>query len=108
MTARHAHSRIDWINAQTDLIVASRLRRNPRVLALARRNLRRWMSRDGRKPRRTFAEWHGVLHRLSRSQIAEFLASDTPMARRLRQSSPFAGVLTERERMALWRQYDEA
>jgi hypothetical protein len=35
---------------------------------------------------------------LSRFEIADFLRSETPMARRLRQSSPFAGLLSQTER----------
>ena len=56
------------------------------------------MTRDGKSPRTVFCEWERILTRLNAREIARFLRSDTPMARRLRQSSPFAGVLTEAER----------
>jgi hypothetical protein len=59
------------------------------------------MKRDGRQVRPVFQEWHRILTRLSRAEIADFLQSETPMARRLRQSSPFAGVLSDSERKAI-------
>jgi hypothetical protein len=51
------------------------------------------MARDGKHVRPVFAEWQRILEYLSASEIASFLTSDTPLARRLRQSSPFMGLL---------------
>jgi hypothetical protein len=99
---------VDRINAAQDQRIAARLRRDHRVLKIALANLRRWMSRDRRNVRRSFLEWHGILTRLSRAEIADFLQSDTPLARRLRQSSPFAGVLNEAERRAIAEQHEKA
>ena len=101
------HFVIDQVNAAQDRLIAARLRRDPKVLRLARSNLRRWAVRDGRKVRAVFQEWHAVLHRLNAREIADFLCSDTPMARRLRQSSPFAGVLTDLERRSIRRRYEK-
>ena len=56
----------------------------------------RWMARDGKRIRQVFAEWWRILGHLSVDEIADFLVSDTPMARRLRQSSPFAGLVVPR------------
>jgi hypothetical protein len=54
--------------------------------------LRRWKARDGKRPRPAFVEWQHILNHLSANETADFLVSDTPMARRLRQSSPFMGL----------------
>ena len=108
MGTRRTHDIIDLVNAAQDRLIAARLRRNPVVLRLARENLRRWAAFDGRHVRPVFREWHAVLHRLNARQIADFLCSDTPMARRLRQSSPFAGVLSGTERQSIRRHYEEA
>ena len=78
------------------------------VLRLARSNLRRWAAADGRHVRPSFREWHSVLHRLNAREIADFLCSNTPMARRLRQSSPFAGILSRRELQSIRRQHETA
>jgi hypothetical protein len=92
---------MDRINAAQDRRVALRLRRDPRLLRLARSNLRRWAAADGPHVRPIFEEWHAILHRLNAREIADFLCSDTPKARRLRQSSPFAGALTQAERRSI-------
>src|SRR5206468_2836440 len=83
MTSRMSHAVIDHVNAAQDRLIAARLRRDRRALRIARQNLRRWMARDGRKVRPVFREWHGILVRLNAREIAAFLESDTPMARRL-------------------------
>ena len=89
---RRSHQDIDARNQLQDHMLASRLRRNTRLLRQARANLRRWQARDGRHPRKVFVEWQRILEHLSCREIADFLVSDTPMARRLRQSSPFLGL----------------
>lgn len=88
-----AHAVIDRRNAKQDRLVARQLRHDPRILHRARANLRRWTARDGQRVRPVFAEWWRILERLSADEIADFLISDTPLARRLRQSSPFVRVL---------------
>ena len=41
-------------------------------------------------------------------EILDLLRSDTEDARRLRQSSPFCGILSEEERLAVFREYETA
>jgi hypothetical protein len=87
-----SHQAIDVRNQQQDRLLAQQLRRDTRLLRQAQRNLRRWKARDGKRPRPVFIEWERILEYLSPSEIADFLVSDTPKARRLRQSSPFMGL----------------
>ena len=89
---RFSHQDVDVKNELQDRLLARRLRRNTRLIRLARANLLRWISRDGKQTRRVFVEWQRILDHLSANEIADFLISDTPMARRLRQSSPFMGL----------------
>ena len=89
---RFSHRDIDLKNEAQDRLLARQLRRDGRLIRLAQANLRRWTARDGKRPRPVFVEWQRILDRLSANQIADFLVSDTPMARRLRQSSPFLGL----------------
>jgi hypothetical protein len=91
-TMRFSHQAIDANSKLQDCLLAQRLRRDRRLLRLARTNLRRWKARDGKRPRQVFVEWQRILDYLSAREIADFLVSDTPMARRLRQSSPFMGL----------------
>jgi len=103
-----SHHTLDRVNAAQDRRIAASIRRDSRVLRVARADLRRWMAADGKRVRPVFREWHAVLHRLTAREIAAFLCSDTPMARRLRQSSPLAGILTDPERRAIRRRYEKA
>jgi hypothetical protein len=101
------HELIDKVNAEQDRVVALKLRKNPRLLRSARKNLDRWMARDGRTVRLVFREWDFILKRLTAPEIADFLRSETPMAKRLRQSSPFASLLTAKEDQAIRRKYEK-
>ncbi len=65
----------------------------------ARRRVDRWRE-EGRVHPRWADDWKTVLSK-PLSQIARAISADTPDARALRQSSPFAGVLSEQERRRL-------
>src|SRR5687767_142566 len=108
MPRKWSHQAIDRANAVADRLIAQRLRRDPKLLRMARRNLARWMTREGNEVPRVFLEWAEVLDRLTRTEIVEFLESESPKARRLRQSTPFMGLLNQREQRCVWRIYEEA
>lgn len=108
MGSAKCHRLLDEINAAQDRRIAAALRRDPRLLHAARADLRRWMAAGGKRVRPVFGEWHAVLHRLTAREIVTFLGSDTPMARRLRQSSPLAGILTDAERRVIRKRYAKA
>ena len=107
MPRKWDHQTIDRSNELSDHLIAERLRRDPELLRAARSNLRRWMEADGLTPRPVFLEWAGILEKLTRDEIANFLTSDTPMARRLRQSTPFRGLLTSDEIRHIRELYEE-
>jgi hypothetical protein len=96
--AMFSHATLDQRNAEDDRRAAWRLRHDRRILRQARASLHRWIARDGKRVRPVFAEWQRLLDCLSPNQLADFLISDTPLARRLRQSSPFAGLLAPARR----------
>lgn len=75
-------------------LVASRL--SPTAIAEARRTIDRWEG-DGTLDAFWAAEWRKLLSR-PESEIRRTLGSDSVRARELRQSSPFAGSVTEHER----------
>ena len=89
-------------------MIARRLRRDPRLLQTARRNLKRWMAKEGRHPAPVFLEWAHILDTLTRSELADFLERGTSKARRLRQSTPFRGLLTKKEYRRVEGVYEEA
>jgi hypothetical protein len=78
-------------------LVAERLDEN--LIARARRRLERWIREDRIHPDWA-QEWRRVLS-LPPKEVASEIASDSVRARELRQTSPFAGALTEAERKRL-------
>ena len=97
------HARIDERSLAMHRLVARKLRANPAVLDEARDNLRRWQKMDG-SPVLTLSEWEDILSG-SAAQVAELLEERSERATRLRQSSPFAGTLTETERTTIYESY---
>jgi excisionase family DNA binding protein len=89
--------------------VAGKLVRHPdRVLDLARRNLAHLRSVHTRgQGARWLAEWESILSGPV-ERVLETLTSRTPRARELRQNSPFAGVLTEKERAQILASFQQA
>jgi excisionase family DNA binding protein len=78
-------------------LIAERL--DDEIVDEARMRLRRWR-REGRIHPRWSDEWEHVLA-LPLPEIKRAVSADTTRARELRQTSPFAGMLTEQERQRL-------
>jgi hypothetical protein len=96
MTFPNPHAGIDAANYEHDRRTAEAIRRNPACIEIARQNLSNWAARWGElsAPHR---EWAKILRMLTPAQLADFLESTTPKANRLRQSTPFVGVLKKDE-----------
>jgi hypothetical protein len=97
------HSRLDERSLAMHRLVAEKVQANPALLDKLRDNLYRWQNSEG-SPKLALAEWEQILSG-SVSQIAQFLTEQSERATRLRQSSPFAGLLTEAERRAIYESY---
>ena len=82
--------------------VAGKLARDPeRVLRRARRNLDRLeRTHPGGMSRRWLARWRALLDR-GPEAVMSVLVAETEEATELRQNSPFAGVLSSAERLAI-------
>ncbi len=81
--------------------VAERLRADPSLIERARRRVADWL-RDGTVARPYAEAWREILSRTA-DEVAGFLEDPGDRARRLRQTSPFAGFLDARTRWAIWR-----
>ena len=93
-----SHELLDDISLELGRRTASRLRQQPDLLQLAHENLDRWTQLNCNSPAllRCYAEWRELLnHPLEK--ICAVLTSESEEGQRLRQNSPFAGVLTARE-----------
>jgi hypothetical protein len=77
--------------------VARKVMAEPELLEQARGNLLRWKVNAPQPLPSYFEEWERILGRRP-AEIAGFLVSMSEEATRLRQSSPFAPLLTPEER----------
>jgi hypothetical protein len=102
-TVHSDHSRLDERSLAMHRLIATKVRADPALLDKARENVRRWQASDG-SPKPALAEWEQILDGTV-NEVAEFLAERSERATRLRQSSPFAGLLTEAERGTIYESY---
>lgn len=96
--ATHSSHRIhDARSLAMHTLIAERISRDPALLEIALSNLRRWSAqRQGLLPA-ALAEWQPLLAQ-PWPQLAALLSEQSERAVRLRQSSPFAGILSPEER----------
>lgn len=95
------HCRLDLRSLAMHTLIARKLARTPGLLTVARENLRRWSERWGDEAPAWLEEWQAVLGR-PWIEVAALITELSPRATRLRQSSPFAGVLTPQERKRIY------
>jgi hypothetical protein len=91
----------EWIDRRSLALheaVAARLEAQPELLEVARANLQRRLQVRSVPALR---EWQDLLDRVTLPDLLAVLRSPSEAAARLRQSSPFAGVLTPEERQSI-------
>lgn len=82
-------------------LIARKIGAEPALLGVARRNLEAWLARYGDSPPRALEDWRAILRRPWR-EVAALITDPGDDAARLRQSSPFAGVLSAAERRRVY------
>lgn len=95
------HMRLDARSLALHCAVARKILVDPCLVGRARAILGRWRTLASAPLPRFFEEWDRVLERPP-VEIAGFLASMDPKATQLRQSSPFAPLLSEEERLKIY------
>jgi hypothetical protein len=98
-----AHEGIDRRSLARHEAVAAKLEAQPQLLEVARANLQRWLNTN---PAAALREWWQLLETTPLSELLVLLRSTGDRAARLRQSSPFAGLLTPQERQAILNDYE--
>ena len=83
--------------------VAAKLEAHPQLLDVARRNVERWLQQN---PATALREWRRILDSTPLADVVALLRSSSEEAARLRQSSPFAGLLTTEERRTIMGAYE--
>lgn len=95
------HQRVDARSLALHCLIARKLVASPTLLDRARATLRRWRTQACEPVPACFQEWEEILA-MSPPDVAGFLASMGEDATRLRQSSPFTGLLTPEERARIF------
>lgn len=87
--------------------VAEKIRSRPELMAVARQNLDRWIAQEEQHGQvsRGLLDWKRIFETHTTEQILNLLCEQSEEADRLRHATPFAGILTEEEREAIYRHY---
>jgi hypothetical protein len=104
----HDHIRIEERSIALHRAIADRIRKNPRLMDKARKNLQKYLdqfAQENRTAPKSLTEWQDILTNRPGEAVLEFLVSSGETAGRLRQSSPFAGILTPKERWKIYEAY---
>jgi len=84
--------------------IAKKLRTNPDLWDIPKKNLARWKHTEGGLPP-ALMEWEHILNTKTKEQILAILESDSEESTRLRSSSPFVGILSQKERNKIFEFY---
>jgi hypothetical protein len=101
-----SHEWIDQRSLALDRAIAQRLRAQPKLLRCAKTTLERWIQQRQAHVPPVFLEWQEMLNHWPLETILELLTRADETARRLRQSSPFCGILSPAERLTVFKEYE--
>ena len=82
-------------------LAAQKIASQPKLLDKVKKTLDAWLTRYGMNVPRALEEWQAILRR-PWPEVAWFMTDAGERATRLRQSTPFAGVLTAIERKRIY------
>jgi hypothetical protein len=100
------HQRIEERSLAMHRIIARKIVADPELLRRALGNIERWLPGSGRS--RPYLEaWREILAR-PLDEIARVIVEEGERMTAMRQNSPFAGVLTPKERWAIYREFKES
>ena len=98
------HQRIDERSLAFGRLIAERVAAHPELIAQARETAARWLQTCSPRSRSTLQEWLATLDGPVEG-VLRLLTSPDERSTRLRQSNPFAGVLSQEERNTILRQF---
>jgi hypothetical protein len=101
--SRHAlaHRILEARSLAMHCLAAQKIEREPALLEKVRSTLAGWCLKYGSQAPRALLEWRRILKR-PWPEIAALITDPGERATRLRQSTPFAGVLSESERQRVY------
>ena len=98
----HPHREAELRSIALHRLIASKIRRDPRLVVKARERVERWLEDGGPVHRDAAVAWQNLLAG-PHSELVGALTADTELMRDLRQNTPFAGALTAAERWGVIR-----
>jgi len=113
VSAKFTGMRHDLINNRSlelNRLVAAKIRRQPELMDFVRSNLKSTL--DDQKLsdscKDALKEWDYILRNFRTDIVLDTLVEESERGQRLRQSTPFWGILTQEERGQVFRQYEPA
>jgi len=100
------HRHIDARSRALAVAVADELRRKPALVDVAKKNIAAWRRTSSSRVQSTLEEWDNAL-KGSIEHVIELLTGEGERSVRLRQSNPFAGVLSSRQRTEILNRFSD-
>lgn len=100
-TTFSSHRVLDARSLALHCLIAQKIMADPSVIDIARRNLAAWRRKSAGAEPHYLEEWQQILAR-PWPQVAGLITEQSDNATRLRQSSPFAGILSTVERRRIY------
>ena len=104
-----SHQRLDQRSLAFHRLISERVRKQPRLLDIARDNVARWQKRPAAGST-YLVEWERILASGMENSLSA-ATEESENGDRLRQSSPFAGLISPRERwefLRLWNEHNSS
>ena|SRR5258705_12084879 len=101
-----SHEQLDRRSLEMHRFIADKIRAEPDLFVVASRNIERW-SHTATRSHAHLEEWARILNKGMQVALA-FATEDSEHATELRQSTPFSGVLSPKERWDFLRKWKEA
>ena len=98
-----SHGRLDRRRLRMHRKIAEKVEKDWSILETAKGKLRKWAERNDGVLEPCLEEWEELLEKPWET-IRPILTEDTEEGARLRQSTPFTGILTSRE----WKEIDDS
>jgi len=101
------HDLIDRRSLELNQLIVAKIRRHPELMDLVSQNLDRTLSDPvlSESCKTALREWRRILSLKSFDEILGILVEDSDEGQRLRQSTPFTGILNQRERLDVFRRH---
>lgn len=97
------HQFLDALSWRCHRIIAERIRSDPSLLRIPRANIARWLALDpyDEGEKRSVLEWLPMLEEARLDELIARMTDPGEEGQRMRQSTPFVGILAQGERCAI-------